>query len=331
MAVNDLLQEYERLRDKLRKANEGVFLARDSDLNYSIEKAIKQSSTKHHYIPQYYIDGFLAPDGLLDIYDKQRDTIKRERKGSGGVFFEPNRNSTDFGFEKPISLFEEAYGTVDNLLPAAIKLLRSDSVTVSSEIFLELMANVSVFVIDLFWRNINTDQLFDNMYQNGKMVITLSNGDVLSAEETNTIKQIPGFKQLTRFQLFKPALQEALNQDPNGTTFGRLIHFPVEQICIGDMPFVFPFIPKNHTGLVQLPVIVPISKSKIYLRNIERTKPYDFSDTCMLNALIIEQSSKMICSANRTVLEGAIEYYRFAKENDCFEMYRHRLFFDENI
>jgi hypothetical protein len=325
--MHDPLTEYKRLREKLRKASKKVYVSK-STANYNVVKAVEQSSTKHHYLPRYYIDGFLAADGLLDIYDKQRDTIKRERKGSGGIFFELNRNSVDFGFSKPISLFEEAYGTIDNLLPAAIRLLRADSVTISNEIFIELMAHIDVFIIDLFWRNINTDRLFDEMYNKGKMTITGSESKILSAEETDAVKQIPGFKQLARFQIFKTAIQEALSQDPNGISNGNLVSFHLDQICIGDMPFLFPFTAKTHTALIRLPVIVPISKSKIYLRNVERTKPYDFTDTCMFNALIIEQSSKFICSANPIILKGAVGYYRFAKENNCFDFYRNRLFHD---
>jgi hypothetical protein len=108
---------------------------------------VQQSSTKHHYLPQYYIDGFLAADGLLDIYDKQRGIIKKDRKGSGRVLFERDRNSADFDLSKPISLFEDAYGVIDNLLPAAIQLLRTDSVNISNEIFTELMANINVFIL----------------------------------------------------------------------------------------------------------------------------------------------------------------------------------------
>jgi hypothetical protein len=329
--MKDSLTEYERLQEKLRKASEGIYTSKFTSENYTVEKAVQQSSTKHHYLPQYYIDGFLAADGLLDIYDKQRDTIKRERKGSGGVFFEPNRNSTDFGLSKPISLFEEAYGTIDNILPAAIRLLRADSVTINNEIFIELMANIDVFIIDLFWRNINTDRLFDEVYENGKMTVTVSGSKVLSAEETESVKQMPGFKQLARFQIFKTAMQEALSQDPSRITNGNLISFPLDQICIGDMPFLFPFTAKTHTALIQLPVIVPISKSKIYLRNVERTTLYDFTDTCMFNALIIEQSSKFICSANPIILKGAVGYYHFAKENDCFDFYRNKLFYNNSV
>jgi hypothetical protein len=326
--MNDPLAEYERLREKLKRASEGTFVIKDTSANYSVEKAVQQSSSKHHYLPRYYIDGFLASDGLMDIYDKERDTIKNARKGSGGVFFEMDRNSTDFGLRKPISLFEQAYGTIDNLLPAAIRLLRSDTTGISNEIFLELMANINVFMIDLFWRNINTDQLFDDMYNHGQMTITVSGTRVLSDSETDDMKQVPGFKQLARLQIFMTAMKEALNQDPNGIINGNLVEFPSEQICIGDMPFVFPVMAKSHIAVLQLPAIVPISKSKLYFRNVERKAAYDFSDTCMFNALVIEQSSKLVCSANSTILNAAIDYYRFAKQHNCFDLYRSKLFFD---
>jgi hypothetical protein len=131
------------------------------------------------------------------------------------------------------------------------------------------MANINVFMIDLFWRNINTDQLFDDMYDNGKMTVTISGSRVLSDSETADLKQMPGFKQLTRLQIFIAAMEEALGQDPNSVVNGNLVEFPLEQICIGDLPFVFPIMPKTHIGLLQLSAIIPISKSKLYLRNID--------------------------------------------------------------
>jgi hypothetical protein len=133
------------------------------------------------------------------------------------------------------------------------------------------MANINVFMIDLSWRNINTDQLFDDMYDNGKMTVTISGSRVLSDSEKADLKQMPGFKQLTRLQIFIAAMEEALGQDPNSVVNGNLVEFPLEQIYIGDLPFVFPIMPKTHVGLLQLSAIIPISKSKLYLRNIDMT------------------------------------------------------------
>lgn len=325
--MNNPLADYERLQRKLRKVSEGSYISKITPENYSKEKAILNSSSKHHYLPEYYIKGFLAKDGLLDIYDKERGAFKKKRRSSGSVFFEYNRNSTDFGFSKPVSLIEEGYGIIDNLLPSAIRLLRAENVVISEEIFIELMAMIDVFMIDLFWRNINTDSLFDDMYNRAKMTVTVS-GRVLSPEETSSIKNEPGSKQLARFQIFKVVMQEALKQDPQGIKYGNLISYDLDYICLGDMPFLFPRPPKTQTDLLQFPVIIPISNSKIYLRNVERKIPYSFIDICMMNALIIDQSSKLICSSNPTILKKAVDSYRFAKEKDYLDHYRNKLFYN---
>lgn len=49
-------------------------------------------SSKHHYIPQYYIKGFLDNEHLFYKYDKIRDSFKTGKVGSKGVFFELHRN-----------------------------------------------------------------------------------------------------------------------------------------------------------------------------------------------------------------------------------------------
>jgi len=326
--MHDPLKAYLKLQEKLKSATNDKHRVDPMAAGFDVDEAVRLSSSKHHYIPQYYTEGFLAADRKMDVFDKVREKIQKHRKSPGGVFYEVGRNSTDFGLSKPVSLFEDAYGAIDNLLPAAVKLLRSDPELISKEIFLELMAQVNILIIDLFWRNINTDQLFEEIYAKHKITVTVNKSNILSEEQTEQLKTIPGFKQLTRLSLFQSALHDALEMEPEGITTGNLIAFEWDQICIGDMPFLFLFPPYDHYSLNRVPAIIPISKSKIYLRNIERTRSFDFSDTCILNALIIQQSSKMICSANPTVLKAAIESYEFARKNNCFEEYSNKLFYD---
>ena len=326
--IYDPLKAYLKLQAKLKSAVTEDEDSKQTKRDYDVEEAASLSSSKHHYIPQYFINGFLAADKQMDVYDKQRGAIQKHRKSTGGVFYELGRNSADFGFSRPVSLFEDAYGTIDNLLPAAVKLLRADPKLITRDIFLELMAHINILIIDLFWRNINSDQLFEDIYSNYKITFTLDKTKVLSKEHTEYLKTIPGFKQLSRLSLIQSALRDALEMEAQEITTGNLIAFETDQICIGDMPFLFLFQPYDHYSLNRVPAIIPISKSKIYLRNVERIRSFDSSDTCMINALIIKQSSKMICGANPTVLKSAIECYDFACKNNCFDEYWGKLFYD---
>jgi hypothetical protein len=55
-------------------------------------------------------------------------------------------------------------------------------------------------MIDLFWRNINTDQLFDDMYANGKMTVTISGSPVAFRFRNSRLRvpfEIKGVPKLT--------------------------------------------------------------------------------------------------------------------------------------
>jgi len=57
----------------------------------------KQISKRHHYIPEYYIDGFTDNNGFLCIYDKQKNKIIRNLRPPKSIFFEENLNSISVG------------------------------------------------------------------------------------------------------------------------------------------------------------------------------------------------------------------------------------------
>ena len=319
-----IFKAYLKLREKLLKINDGTGKADNAQKFAAVDDLSKSKSTNHHYIPKYFTDGFLDDDGLLFVYDKQKDRIKLNKQGSKGVFFAINRNSSDFGLEKPISIMEDAYGVFDNIAPAAIKLLRSN-IQLSDNTRIDLHAHLNTLIIDLYWRNINNDQLFDSLYDRASLTLSGVLGSVkLSDEQARPYKDFPLFKQLIRYKMAILTLEFATKSQNIFTS--DIITFPIKHLCIGDMPFLFNGSPKKHSDLLDLPAFIPISATKLYLRNITLKRQMSFRETNMLNALIIEQSSKMICSGNKLVMDAAIDYYRLAKEENLFEHFKNCLF-----
>jgi hypothetical protein len=322
-----LLVDYLKLKEKLLRLQNGDDIVKEENEIKSREDIFRNPSSKHHYIPRYFIDGFLDDDRLLFVYDKQHDRIKLNKQGSKGVFFEYDRNSTDFGFERPIALIEEAYSIFDNLAPASIKLLRSN-LELSHDIRIELHAHLNTFLVDLYWRNINNDSLWDSLYENASFGVTSPSGVIpLSKDEIREWKQMPFFNQLMRYKMVAAVLEAIqLPEETNKTFTTNTITFPMKQLCIGDMPFLMSRKPTKHADLLNLPAFIPISSTKLYLRNISLKSDVTFRETCMLNAMIIEQSSKMICSGNKMVLDAAIAYYKLAKEDNQFQHYKDCVF-----
>lgn len=318
--ANDALSDYLRLRKKLYAFS-------------SIDKNIKsngatQVSHRHHYIPKYFIDGFTNGENLLWVYDKQKDTILKKPRPSGSLFYEEYRNSVDFGAEQPLPIFEEGYSVLDNLLPAAIRLLISET-NKENDIFIELVAHLNVLVIDLFWRNINTDFYFDLLFDYSMLSITVNN-QKLTKPDIKQLQDQPGFKQLVRMNLAKTALKHATQKDQDKQFTAELIVFPMDQLCLGDMPFLFKSAPIEDNDLINLPALIPVSKRKLLIRNVKQPKAFTLKETQYLNAILIDESSKYICGANKVILASAVNVYKTISSLNMLDEVKKMIFSSEN-
>lgn len=317
--------KFNKLNQYLKGLSEGTEGNHPPIKKFSLEEELAKSSSRHHYIPKYFIDGFLNQKQELWVYDKKQGKIQNKTRPSKSIFFEEHRNSVDLGFKKPLSIFEDAYSVMDNILPPAIRILRGDA-AFSPEMFTELTAHLNVFITDLFWRNINTDELFNRLYQNGPITIKDDTGNVYTQTAVENLKKVPGFQQLVRLSMREIALRDFTRKPAEGFYTSDLFVFPNAPVCVGDMPFLFKQKPKQHIDLINLPAFIPISKSKIFMRSIKNEELFRVNDLHILNALIIEQSTKYICAADRETLSIAIEYYNKAREKKLFADYLTELF-----
>ncbi|MBV2228462.1 MAG: DUF4238 domain-containing protein [Sphingobacterium mizutaii] len=322
--MNKETKEFERLNRNLLSRLEKIFKSRASNNDADIEELIRLSSKNHHYIPRYYINGFLGNDKEMFVYDKYRDQIRNKKSGSRGVFFEENRNSLQLADNRFISLFEEIYCLLDDTLPATIKVLTSDADELTEQLQRDLISSMNIFIVDLFLRNKNNDAFYDEKFSSARVQVLNSHLN----HTTEEIKSVPGVKQLFRAHLFITYLEEFLRGDPNQITQFQLLQFPFEQVCIGDNPILFLRKEKELIDLNHTPLILPICKTKIYLRNVQRKRPFGYEHVAILNALIIDQSSHLICCSNRKALEDAVKTYKHMQKGNLFDMFRASLFFD---
>ncbi|MFD2743156.1 MULTISPECIES: DUF4238 domain-containing protein [Sphingobacterium] len=307
--MNKFLLEFERFTNGIHKRLEKREY--DQKAEFDLEDELKRSSKKHHYIPRYFINGFTDNENLLYIYDKQRDAIKKNKIGSGGIFYEEYRNSLDLGNNKYISIFEDMYCFFDNELPSVIKLLRSNVDSFDYKTGSEIIAYMNIFILDLFLRNKNNDAFFDQVFETS--TFEFRNNDLNQYHKE--FKEMSGIKKLFRLKLFTTYLNEIFKYDPRQITNTKVLSFERDQICIGDQPMLFLSNSGTPHDLFHSPLILPISKSKIYLRNVSRNIKYGYEQTSAINGLIIDQSSNIIACSNRVTLEDGIKAYKFMKNN----------------
>jgi hypothetical protein len=306
--IDNAMAAYIKLRDKLIGIAKG-------DVQYSKEANIplNTDSTNHHYVPKYHVDGFLNDSGLLYRYDKDKDRIIKNPQGSKGVFFEEHRNSLSIDATTKVSLFEAYYTVIDTLLPVALKLLRKRA-SYDKVLLSELYEHLDILLIDLYWRNPNTDSLFDKLFDSAS--VTLNEIPDVSETVANQIKTTPGLKQLCRIQIVQQTMEHVQSYINQGHSIRKsMVDYNIPQFCLGDMPFVMRYPASNHTDLISMPLIVPISSTKLYVRNIPDGRIWDSMTANILNALIIRHSTKMVVCSNKQILEQAIKTFHSLKDN----------------
>jgi hypothetical protein len=57
-------------------------------------------SKRHHYLPEFYIKGFVGIDGKVSVYNKNKGKIENGRKSPKQIFFEWNRNTFELQGKK---------------------------------------------------------------------------------------------------------------------------------------------------------------------------------------------------------------------------------------
>src|SRR5690606_32502588 len=162
---------------------------------YDFDKYLNKPSSRHHYIPRFLLNGFTNSDGLLYIYDKQKDEILKRPRPPKSIFFENDRNTLELNSTTKSSIIEDSlYAEIDKKTSRVIKyyqkeeLLKIDFPDEDNSLLL-------FFLVTLFWRIPKTDYAANNLLDNS--IITADGVDV------EMIKKDPAFRKVSRARLFK--------------------------------------------------------------------------------------------------------------------------------
>lgn len=272
------------------------------------------TSFKHHYIPQFYLEGFCRSDGTFDIYDKAYGKFKKTPQSPATGFFEKGKNTIKFrGYhtdhiEKLYSGLESAFSQLFNLIREVIcseTLLNSDGVRLLKQ-----------YMAIQFWRLPSLDEYADQYLKTLSLAeiehICMVTKPSLSFQKTfELIHSDAGFRHYFRCFIL-PLFTFDLNRPiPDAM---RWVILDVErsnewsnQLCC-DAPFIFD----NPENLLQFtgPFIFPLSSSKLLVSKPQTntTSSFDPIMSTKISILFYLQGRRYVASSNREYLEKIIEF-----------------------
>lgn len=173
----------------------------------------QKNSTRHHYIPQFLINGFAHEKGLY-VYDKQRDIILKNKRPSKSIFFENDRNTMDLPANKATTIIEDLfYREIDNNFSKVI--IRYQNVDLKEiKYTYEETSAILFFKISLFWRIPRTDKTAEDVIDRAEIIT--------GGEKAKELKLNSGYRKLLRSGLFQHHIQEITK---NGIKGEGLLNF----------------------------------------------------------------------------------------------------------
>lgn len=271
------------------------------------QKYLGVNSSRHHYIPQFLINGFTDANGLLYIYDKQKDVILSKQRPPKSIFFETDRNTVELTDNLKSSILEDLlYRDMDNKISKTIRRFQTEDLSVI-DFDTENTAIVLFFLISLFWRIPKTDFAADDVLD--RSIVEFAGID------PEILKKDPTFKKFNRAGLFEHHVKEIREKGKKGTKWSNIHQFESPTFVIGDFPFLFRNQSDEFGKFNDSDFLFAVSSRRIYSSTNESLSKFSIFNSYFYNAAIIHQSVKYIASADLSTLKNSIKFHKELLKN----------------
>ena len=257
-------------------------------------------SSKHHYIPVFYLKGFTNESGTFAIYDKKKDSLKRPLFYPKSHFFEENRNTLDINGKKT-DFIEKGYQILEEKTKSIFKELQQANGHIklnSSKIF-----DLQLFILSTYWRIPKTDGKLNSLLNSynlsyfGINLVKSQTGKSVQSKRIDELLKTNGFIEGLR-PIF-PILQFTKTRNNEDLENWNIYYSGGSNVHItGDNPIVIRN--SSSQNLLSKELIIPLTNKQILIRSynkfITKTLAPEFS--LKLDLLIFRQSSIYVCSKN---------------------------------
>lgn len=283
----------------------------------------KRHSTKHHYLPVHYLEGFTNGQNSFFVYDKQ--TGKIFPTSPRDAFFENDLNTVILPTGDTSDFVEELYTDMENRLWGSLDRIRES--THKTAIELKDKMGLFTFLHFLYWRlpcNIESveklaDKAFIDNEEFNYLKLKRRGGGEVPREVIEKLKNSSAFRK--SFKLVIPVMPFFKDRDwATKVDNWQFIYTGDDKRwnIVGDNPIISKT--ANDQNIINCldEFIFPVS-GNITLISLKKTLhkglPPEF--TIQYGAAIIERSQRFIASQDKDFLEALIKYYemhiRFGK------------------
>lgn len=280
-------------------------------------------SSKHHYIPQFFLEGFTNESGQFYIYDKKRKVIKTKEYFPSTHFFHKNRNSILVN-DQIIDGPEQLYGIFENKNKEIIKYLQDYQGVLS--LGDEKLVELQHFLSNLFIRLPVLDGIVNRLMREmtlKDLMFTLKDkaGQPAPIEVVNEIKNSQNF-----IDLYRPALGSIIMLKSNSlhdTENWRIAFNDKNNHLLSDNPLIFDDL--NKLDFFENQFVIPLTnRYKLVRSKTSLPNGYLPAKFALLSEILqLHQAREYVCSSSKEHLENMVKASKiFSNEysrNQLFE------------
>lgn len=259
---------------------------------------------KHHYLPEFYIKGFLNDNNKIHVYDKHVKQFKKNEFSPSQIFFEWNRNTLIIDGKKD-DFIEKLYGFIESKLSPTYNKLKNQTGTIqydTRDVF-DLLLLVSL----TFWRlpiNDSNSENFIASIPNHELFIKIFNKETneeASDDIYEEMKKRGGFTEM--YKLSRPII-DYLSLDIKNCISNWLIYGAASDRTLhilGDNPIIFRSTPAKN--ILESELIFPLTEGITLFHNkgkkITQIQP---EDRVKIDIMVFLQSDRYVIGPNKEYL-----------------------------
>lgn len=267
-----------------------------------------KNSIRHHYIPQFFIEGFKNREGLLYIYDKDKDKIIKTPRPPKSIFFEKDRNTIALTDKLESSILEDSlYSQIDTESSKVVRYFRTEALK-KIDFNTENTAQFQFFLITLFWRIPYTDFASEELMERAEISSPVTDPELLRND--------PTFKKIQRAFLANHHIKEIVNSGNKGKFSVNVHKAPINLFVVGDNPLLFRNTPSVFSEFNTSDFLIAISSDRIYSSTNQVFENTSLKNWSNYNAAVIQQSTRYVSCGSYDFLKKSIEYYKELKKHN---------------
>lgn len=266
-------------------------------------------SSRHHFIPEFFLRNFTNPEGKFYIYSVK----KREFKGNGKLytprshFFRSHGNSTEIQPVAPDYLESRHYSPLDSDISKIITKIKNSTDLRRDLTSLECV-KVNYFINHLFWRNPTTDDLAKNLLANSRA----KDLGINFIGDKENLKKFEEF--IKSHKDFYKVIKSMLPLNMHHLAFEAKNNFEILTlpklhggVLLGDNPVVLR--KKEMIDTYCEDLIVPLTANIFFVRSKLAAVYFDEYLKVRLDLLQLKQANEYVCVTDRGYLERLMNLY----------------------